>query len=228
MLVLRGERLDAALPDPGRRGAGRFLRVLSVEGRLPERPLEPLLGQLVARGMTLSRGGHAALLRREAVPGRRSPCRATCPRSTCPGLLLALPLLDGRQHADRSPAQLESAAYIAHDGAGALQVAACASKRRREYLPRARRPALSPARADVGSRATGQTPHSSCAWARCPAAGITVSGPEPCLRPGRPRGAGSFCAPWARRSRSEERLCDGQRGAACVGVTKSTPRPYPI
>ena len=100
------------------------------------------------------------------------------------------------------------------------------SKRRWEYLPLARRPALSPARADAGSRATGQTPHSSCAWARCPAAGITVSGPEPCFRPGRPRDTGSAaCLRRGGDGRGSDRATVREKPPR--GLRQSTPRPIP-
>ena len=102
-----GSTLRFLIPVAGALGVScAFVR----EGRLPERPLEPLLGQLVARGMRFREEG--ALLFCE---GRLSPGDFTLPGDVSSqyvsGLLLALPLLEGDSTLTITGA-LQSAAYV--------------------------------------------------------------------------------------------------------------------
>ena len=102
-----GSTLRFLIPVAGALGVScAFVR----EGRLPERPLEPLLGQLVARGMRFREEG--ALIFCE---GRLSPGDFTLPGDVSSqyvsGLLLALPLLEGDSTLTITGA-LQSAAYV--------------------------------------------------------------------------------------------------------------------
>ena len=102
-----GSTLRFLIPVAGALGVScAFVR----EGRLPERPLEPLLGQLVARGMRFREEG--ALLFCE---GRLTPGDFTLPGDVSSqyvsGLLLALPLLEGDSTLTITGA-LQSAAYV--------------------------------------------------------------------------------------------------------------------
>ena len=102
-----GSTLRFLIPVTGALGVScAFVR----EGRLPERPLEPLLGQLVARGMRFRE--ESALLFCE---GRLSPGDFTLPGDVSSqyvsGLLLALPLLEGDSTLTITGA-LQSAAYV--------------------------------------------------------------------------------------------------------------------
>ncbi len=102
-----GSTLRFLLPLVGALGAQA---VFLMEGRLPQRPLAPLDGELCAQGMTLRREGArlfcAGRLRAGAytLPGNVSSQYIS-------GLLMALPRLSGDSTLDVS-GRLESAAYV--------------------------------------------------------------------------------------------------------------------
>lgn len=83
-----------------------------LEGRLPQRPLAPLDGQLTARGVTLTRPTEDTL----RCAGQLTPGDFTLPGNVSSqyvtGLLLALPLLSGASTLTVT-GQVESAPYIA-------------------------------------------------------------------------------------------------------------------
>ena len=102
-----GSTLRFLLPVVGALGAKAvFVR----EGRLPQRPLAPLDGELTAHGLTLKSDG--ALLR---CSGQLEPGDYTLPGNVSSqyisGLLMALPLLEGDSRLTVT-GKVESAAYI--------------------------------------------------------------------------------------------------------------------
>ena len=102
-----GSTLRFLLPVAGALGASATFHL---DGRLPERPLEPLWSELCAHGMALSQQG--ALLR---CKGRLTPGTYTMPGSVSSqyisGLLLALPLLPAGSTLAVTGA-VQSASYI--------------------------------------------------------------------------------------------------------------------
>ena len=102
-----GSTLRFLLPLVGALGAQA---VFLMEGRLPQRPLAPLDGELCAHGMTLRREGA-----RLFCSGRLSAGAYTLPGNVSSqyisGLLMALPRLSGDSTLDVS-GRLESAAYV--------------------------------------------------------------------------------------------------------------------
>lgn len=83
-----------------------FLR----EGRLPERPLEPLMSQLCAHGMRFSEDGARLLCEGQLKPGEYS-LPGNVSSQYISGLLMALPLLEGDSVLTIS-GTLESSAYV--------------------------------------------------------------------------------------------------------------------
>lgn len=102
-----GSTLRFLLPAAGALGVNaEFI----MEGRLPERPMEPLVSELTAHGMTIARSGNVL-----SCSGRLSSGAYKMPGDISSqfisGLLMALPLLDGDSTL-RVEGKVESAGYI--------------------------------------------------------------------------------------------------------------------
>lgn len=87
-----GSTLRFLLPVAGALGVDVTFHM---QGRLPQRPLAPLDAVLAAHGMTLRRDGALLHAAGSFAPGTMH-CRATCPRSTSPGLLMRCRAWQGR------------------------------------------------------------------------------------------------------------------------------------
>lgn len=122
LLVRPGPRAQAATLPCGESGSTlRFLlpvaaalgcsAVFRMEGRLPQRPLAPLDGQLTAHGVTLERQGDTLLCRGQLTAGAYT-LPGNVSSQYISGLLLALPMLDGDSTLTIT-GTVESAAYIA-------------------------------------------------------------------------------------------------------------------
>lgn len=102
-----GSTLRFLLPMVGVLGAEA---VFHMEGRLPERPLAPLDGELIAHGMSIQKQGSLLI-----CGGKLRPGEYTLPGSVSSqyisGLLMALPRLEGDSRLNITGA-VESAAYI--------------------------------------------------------------------------------------------------------------------
>ena len=102
-----GSTLRFLLPVVGALGMDvSFLR----EGRLPERPLEPLLSQLCAHGMTFREEGAVLRAQGQLLPGAYC-LPGNVSSQYISGLLMALPLLPGESTLTVT-GPLESAAYV--------------------------------------------------------------------------------------------------------------------
>ena len=103
-----GSTLRFLLPVIGALGIRARIRM---HGRLPERPLEPLAGELTAHGMTLTRPAADMI----ETGGRLRAGAFTLPGNISSqyisGLCFALPLLDGESEIHLTT-ELESAAYL--------------------------------------------------------------------------------------------------------------------
>ena len=216
---LRGERLHPALPAapwPGRWGRRPSS---AAGGRLPQRPLGPL--DEAAPSPTawgFRRGGRAALYchGQPAAPGT-IPCRANVSSQYISGPA-AWPCrcLTGDSTPRPSPATLESAGYVRHDGGRPGRVAASARQRTGQIwsIPGGQRFRLP--RAAAGWRGTGPTPPSSCAPGRVSWRGHHRGGPVPPLLPGGPGGARTCCA----RFGAEVTESEGGRAPSGTGCSR--------
>ena len=103
-----GSTLRFLLPIVGALGKNAVFRM---EGKLPERPIEPLKGELERHGMMIEQDG--SLLK---CSGKLSPGKFTIPGDVSSqfisGLLFALPVLDGGSEIEIT-GKTESADYIA-------------------------------------------------------------------------------------------------------------------
>ena len=103
-----GSTLRFLLPMAGALGIhGEFMR----EGRLPDRPLTPLDGELASHGMSLAGDGPVLRCGGTLVPGAYS-LPGNVSSQYISGLLMALPLLPGDSTLEIR-GTLESAAYVA-------------------------------------------------------------------------------------------------------------------
>lgn len=172
-----GSTLRFLLPVAGALGAKA---VFSMEGRLPQRPLEPLAGLLQAHGMTLRQQG--GLLSAE---GRLTPGAFSLPGNVSSqyvsGLLMALPLLSDESTVEVT-GPVESAAYISMTEDALARGGVLFSRQDWRYsIPGGQRP-----RYPASLCAEGD--YSNAAFFLCMGAfspeGVTVDGLDPASRQG--------------------------------------------
>ena len=124
-----GSTLRFLLPLVGALGKSA---VFKMEGKLPERPIEPLKSELIRRGMIIERDG--CLLK---CSGTLSPGKFTIPGDVSSqfisGLLFALPLLDGGSEIEIT-GKTESVDYIAMTENALTQSGVVFTKTDRGYL----------------------------------------------------------------------------------------------
>ena len=135
-----GSTLRFLLPILGALGQEGTFRM---EGRLPERPLEPLASLLCTKGMTLRRVGPKLFCRGQLRPGDYA-IPGDISSQYISGLLMALPLLPGESRLNVT-GQVESADYIAMTEDALEKSGVRWEKRGWEYrIPGSQKPALPP------------------------------------------------------------------------------------